>query len=217
MSWTSNGFFRNVNILKRLDATATNQLIDLYQPGTLNTQSLKPDVRYSGFITSLRIAVDISSVSPVEFPAREPGMSDGELNTLLRQLDAGAPKKMMDLFLRSSDSEPLRIGSISLYNRRPYYNIDILYYLTDAAACDIASDAVLSVQVRGVGYGLLTGTDSVSIFGSSVEEAENTAPSLIVNVFGGGGSGGSTATGNVVTDEAGQVITNNAGELVTSA
>jgi hypothetical protein len=214
MAWTSNGFFRNVNLLKSFDSSSGSDLIDFYQPGTLNPNSLINDVRYSGFITTLRLQVYLDSIAEIVFPIPEVGQDEAEISAIMRGVEAAAPKKQIAFFLRSSDSESIKIGSINLVNRKPYYTVDLLIYFTDAAAFDVGSDVILSAQFVNAGFGLLDGTDRVSLHGSAVEEGENTAPSLNINIFGmGDGSGGSTG-GNVVVTTGGEVITNNAGSIV---
>lgn len=189
-------------------------MVEIYQPGTLNVQSLAQNARYSGFITSLRLSVSIPSIPEVQFPDTEIGMSDGEINALLRAKEIASPKIQLNLFLRSSNYvEPLKIAAISLFNRPPYYTVDLLLYLADTAAFDVGSDCALLMQLENVGYGLLGGADRVAIFGSAVEEAENTAPSLNITVLGGGG-GGSTPQ-NAITTNQGELIVSNLGEFIT--
>lgn len=212
MTWTSNGFFRNVNILARLDASTGSNRLPIYQPGTRNLASVMDGVRYSGFLTSLRLAVDISSIAEVDFPTIEPGMSDGEISALMAGISESSPQKQISIWLESSDSPPLRIAAVTLYNRRPYYSVDLLLYLTDAPAFDIASDVALSLQMENAGFGLLQNADQVTVVGSAVEEGENTAPSLNITVLGGGGSSPS----NVITTLSGDVITDLSGEVVTT-
>lgn len=214
MSWTSNGFFRNVNILARLDTNTGSNRVPIYQPGTKNLPSALEGVRYSGFLTSLRLAVDITSIAEVSFPTIEPGMSDGEISALMAGISQSSPQKQLSLWLESSDSEAIRIAAVTLYNRRPYYSVDLLFYLTDAPAFDIASDAVLSLQIENAGFGLLQNQDQVTIIGSAVEEGENTAPSLNITVLGGGGSGPSPS--NAVASITGDVVTTVSGEVITT-
>lgn len=210
MSWTSNGFFRNVNVLAEITPENQESPIDLYQPGTLNTGSLREGARYSGFITSLRLRIDIKSLPEIDLPVREIGATNQEYSERLRGVDLVSPKKRLHFFVRSSDRPAMKIASLSLFNRRPYYPLDVLTFLTDASTFDMASDAVLSAQTEDIGWGLLEDFDSLIFLGSAVEEAENTAPTMIVNVFGGGGSSGS-----VITTSSGDVVTTNAGEPVT--
>lgn len=219
MSWTSNGFFRNINILKAVTPESGSSLIQIYKPGILNLSSVAAEQLYSGFITVLRAHIDISSLPEVAFPTKELGMSDTEWNALLTGLDAVSPKKILDISLSTSDNpDPTRIAAIAIYNRRPYYSINLLPYLTDATAFDVASDAMLTVSIRDIGFNLLEGTDRVVITGAAVEEAENTAPSLNVNVFvsgGGGGGDNGGGTGDPVINSAGEVVVNHSGEVVT--
>lgn len=215
MSWTSNGFFRNANILKQLDASTADSIVEIYQPGTLNLSSMAEDARYSGFITSLRLSVAITSIPEMQFPETEIGMGEGEINALLRAKEIVSPKIQLNLLLKSSNiTAPLKIGAVSLFNRAPYYTVDLLLYLTDAAAFDLASDCVLLMQLENVGYGLLEGIDRVAVFGSAVEEAENTAPSLNITVLGGGG--GETTPQNAITNNQGELIVSNSGDVITT-
>ncbi|NJL21654.1 MAG: hypothetical protein HC895_13855 [Leptolyngbyaceae cyanobacterium SM1_3_5] len=72
MSWTSSGYFRNTNILSRLTADTGANPIEVYKPGTLSPQSIASGVRYSGFVTSLRLNADIRSISEFAYPFPEP-------------------------------------------------------------------------------------------------------------------------------------------------
>ena len=201
MTWTSNGFFRNANFIKILEQTSRGDPVVVYQPGTLNPLSIEPERRYSGFLMSIRVRIDISSIAEVQFPAREPGMSPGELSAQLRGMDAVSPKFQMDLLACThSNPEWEMIGSVMLYNRRPFYTINLMPYLTDAASFDVASDCAIGARITDAGYGLLRLRDRVSIFGSAVEEVENSAPSLTINVRGGSGGGDGTANAIVTAD-----------------
>ncbi len=213
MSWTSNGFFRNVNILRQLSATSGSQVVPIYQPGTINPLSLSQGARYSGFITSLRVCVDITSIAAVEFPDVEPGMTDGEIQALFAGFSRTAPKKEMDLLLQNSGQPPVKIATMLLYNRRPYYTQDLLMYLTGSAAFDVGSDTVFSLRIVPSTFGLLGPNDRVNIYGSAVEEAENTAPALNITVIGGGG--GNSVPPNAVPTTTGQPITTTTGQIVT--
>ncbi|MCL6755400.1 hypothetical protein KBT16_32235, partial [Nostoc sp. CCCryo 231-06] len=60
------GIFRNVNILHELNAGSGTEIIELYQPGWLNSLDVVSNAKYSGFMTSLRLTVDISSINELE-------------------------------------------------------------------------------------------------------------------------------------------------------
>jgi len=87
-------------------------------------------------------------------------------------------------------------------------------YFTDAAAFDMASDTALVLQMEPIGYGLLEGQDSIVLHGSAVEEAENTAPSLHVNLFANQAEilneprPVTMADGTPITDSQGNLISN---------
>lgn len=214
MSWASNGFFRNVNILHQLTSSTGANLVAIYQPGTLNPASLRDNVRYSAFITSLRITVDITSIPEILFPDIEPGMTQGEIQASWNALTRAAPRKQLGIYMGHSSQAPIKVAEVSLFNRRPYYTYDLLLYLTDATAFDVASDAEILLGVQNVGFGLLSGEDAVNVIGSAVEEAENTAPSLIINVRGGSSGGGEELEEDVLVDASGNPIVDNEGNFV---
>jgi len=219
MSWTSNGFFRNVNVLKLLNAASGTNPVQFYKPGVANRASLSPNHRYSGFLTSLRLVVDISSFAEVARPIPSPSADEGEIQAQIAEIEAAAPKVQLNLLMQIDDEDRQVIGSLNLFNQRPYYTAEMLVYFGDAASFDIASDCSLHLQIVSVGYGVLQGSDRVLIFGSATEEAENSAPALNINIFGGGtgsgGSSGGSSSGQPVTDSSGQPLTTTNGELIT--
>lgn len=215
MSWTSNGFFRNTNILARLTAANAANPIEVYKPGTLSPRSIASGVRYSGFITSLRLNADIRSISEFDYPVPGEAQSEGEVSAAVRDAQTTSAKKQLNLLMRRDDADAVKIASLWLYNRRPYYSIDILLYFTDAAAFDVASDTALLLQMESIGFGVLDAQDSVVIHGSAVEEAENTAPSLNVNIFANQADILNTRQPVITGD--GTPITNAQGEIIVNA
>ncbi|MBD2090370.1 hypothetical protein H6F67_10940 [Microcoleus sp. FACHB-1515] len=215
MSWTSSGFFRNTNILNRLTAATGTNPIEVYKPGTLSPQSIASGVRYSGFITSLRLNVDIRSISEFDYPVPGEDQSEGEVAAAVRDSESSSAKKQLNLLMRRDGADAVKVASLWLYNRRPYYSVDLLLYFTDAAAFDVASDTAILLQVESIGFGVLEGQDAIVIHGSAVEEGENTAPSLNVNVFAN--QADILNYRQAITDGDGSPITNAQGEIIVNA
>lgn len=67
---------RNVNILYELNASnalsSINDAISIYQPGTINPENLISGANYSGFITGLRVIVNIKSIGEFILPTANP-------------------------------------------------------------------------------------------------------------------------------------------------
>ena len=220
MSWSSTGYSRNINILALLNSGSGSNPIEIYRPGTLNPASLAPKVRYSGCVTTLRLTVDVTSITETIFPEPSEDETAAELQAAIRAIETNSPKKKINLLLRRGQTQPIKIASIFLFNRSPYYVIDLLPYYTDALAWDLGSDMAMMLQLESVGYGLLEGNDTIAVYGSSVEEGENSTPITNIYFIGGaigGGGGGSVIPNTIVTNNAGEPLTNNAGEIITSA
>lgn len=214
MAWNGGGYYRNINILQVANINLGNGFLDLYQPGTLNTSKILENKSYSGFITSLRCVADITSIAEVEFPVRTIDQTDQEYSDSLKGLATVSPRKLLDLYFRTSDAGPFLIGQVFLFNRRPYYSIDLLRYLTDGTSFEMASDGVLSIKISSDGFGVLSGADKLTFIGSSVEEVENNAPSQTINIFNSGGGSGGGDTSNLITNQAGDLIVTTQGEFI---
>lgn len=163
--------FRNVNILAEINADNTTEAIDIYTPGILNPYDLVAGVKYSGFITSLRLIIDIKSVTEFILPEADPLDSDEKQRIEIQEALLDTPRKCICLYMRNASTKPILLAEIWLVNRNPYYFIKLMKYLTDANTADIAPDTVITVQMKNIGYGLLQDTDRVSIIGTAVEEA----------------------------------------------
>jgi hypothetical protein len=148
--------FRNVNILREINAGNTTEIVDFYQPGWLSPYDIQNGFKYSGFITSLRLTIDITSISPLIVIPVDSLASDSEISSATEETFTGNPKKCLTLYMRTNDTPLIKITEIFLFNQRPYYYVDLLPYLTSNGTFDIAPDAVLSYQMKDVGYGLLS-------------------------------------------------------------
>ena len=163
-------YSRSSTILRRLTASSSNQIFVVYEPGFAHPWDLLPTTRYCGFITDLRLMVRITSIAEQELPELEVTASRTERITAIRDMEWGGKRKELALYLESSTMGPCQIASIALLNRVPYYHVNLMPYFTDNGIVNIAADARILGGIVDAGYGLLAGTDEVTIFGSVKEE-----------------------------------------------
>ncbi len=165
------GIFRNVNIIKELNASSGTDIIELYQPGWLNSLDVVNNAKYSGFITSLRLTIDITSINELEVIASDILADDETIAANTKATFQGNQKKCVTFYMRTSDTPLIKIVDVYLFNQRPYYYMDLLKYFTSSTTLDIAPDTQLCVQVRDVDNGLLLNDDRVLILGTVIEES----------------------------------------------
>jgi hypothetical protein len=164
-------YSRNANVIKTFNAANSGLMQTLYSPGYLSPWDKSSTIRFYGFITSLRLKIDINSLPESVIPDLELTTSRTERLTAVRDLEWNAPRKQLDLFLQNTYSGSIHFASISLLNRMPYYHINLMPYLTDNLSFDVGNDTILEAQCVDVGHGLLQGSDNLSVFGSVKEEA----------------------------------------------
>lgn len=165
------GFFKNVNIITEIDKNNTNDFVDFYIPGSNSNASLA-GVRYSGFITSLRAVIDIKSIDALVLPNADDFTTQTELDNKTEQVITASPKKCMEFYLKNlALAEPVKVGELWIFNRLPYYFVDLIRYFTSATTFDVAPDTIVSIKIKDMGFGTLLNTDKISIIGSAVEEA----------------------------------------------
>jgi hypothetical protein len=165
------GVFRNVNILKQIDESCGTEIIDIYQPGFLNPYDISNGLKYSGFITSLRLTIEVNSIAEMQQIASDVLADDVTIAENTKETFAFNPKKCITFFMRTSLQPTIKVADIFLFNQQPFYYLDLISYFTSAGTFDVAPDAVISCQCKDAGYGLLQGQDRVLILGSSVEES----------------------------------------------
>lgn len=170
VSTIQQSYSRSVNILKSFSKNTANSRILLYQPGLVSPYDRVATLRYYGFITDLRVKIDINSLVESPIPNLEVTSSRTERITAVRDMEWKGARKQLDLFLRTSTVGWTNIASVSLLNRTPYYHLNLLGYLSDTGAFCIGNDAALAAQITDVGYGLLNAGDYLSFFGSVREE-----------------------------------------------
>jgi hypothetical protein len=163
-------YSRSVNILKALGSQHGNQLIELYRPGLLTPWDRSTTKRYYGFLTDLRAKIDINSLAEAQIPDLDLTTSRVERMTSIRDVEWKSPRMQLDFLFKTSTSPLAEIAQVSLLNRQPYYQVNLMGYLTDNGIFAIGNDASLYVRIRNVGYGTLYQNDSVTVFGAVKEE-----------------------------------------------
>ncbi|MFN6488132.1 MULTISPECIES: hypothetical protein [unclassified Nostoc] len=165
------GIFRNINIIKELNASTSTAMIELYQPGTLNSLDIVNNAKYSGFVTSLRLTIDIISIDELEVVENDILADDATIAANAKTTFNNNPKKCLSFFIGNSNTPPIKVADIFVFNQRPFYYLSLLPYFTSASTFDVAPDSIIAVQQRDVGYGLLQDEDRVLILGSVIEES----------------------------------------------
>lgn len=142
----------------------------IYRPSDISPYDRVQTLRFYGFITSLRMRCDINSIAEGDMPNLDADSSRMDRLLALRDMEWKSPRKQISFFLRTSrvDWEP--IFDVSLLNRLPYYQVNLLPYFTDNISFDTSNDCLIGAQITNAGYGLLEGTDRISIYGSVREE-----------------------------------------------
>lgn len=179
----NNRAFRNVNVLTELTSFNGSDLVKIYTPGFV--PKTRPQERYSAFITSLRATVDINSIAELVIPDTNPLDSEEKQRQQQAVAIGNTPKKGLELYLTIANENPILVGEIYLFNRRPYYFIPLIKYFTDSATFDCGSTTTISVRITDIGSGVLGSIDRVTIIGSVVEESPLQQP-IYFQMAGGG-------------------------------
>jgi hypothetical protein len=165
------GIFRNVNIIKELNASTATGMVELYQPGRLNSLDVVSNAKYSGFITSLRLTIDITSINELEVVENDTLADDATIAENAKITFTNNAKKCLSFFIGNSDAPLIKVVDVYLFNQLPFYYISLLPYFTSASTFDVAPDTIIAVQQRDVGYGLLQNNDRILILGTVIEES----------------------------------------------
>ncbi len=162
-------YSRTTNILEKFQEGEDGLKI-LYQPGLISPLDMVGSLRFYGFLTSLRMRVDINSLSEQEVPNIAFEDTEAERLIKIRDMEWKSPRKQINFYMKQNSKPWYPIFEVSLLNRLPYYTVNLLQYLTDNLSFDFANDTILGAQIVEVGWGTLIGTDSVTIYGCVKEE-----------------------------------------------
>lgn len=166
--------YRNINIIHEFNSVSSTQIFDIYQPGLISPTDVINSFRYSGFLTSLRLTIDITSIPellaiPVDIMAGNEEQAQANQETF-----NGNAKKCLALYIRNSITPIVKVADVFLFNQRPYYYLSLINYFTDVGTFDVGNDTVISAGFKDLGHGLLMNDDRVLLMGSVIEKAPTT-------------------------------------------
>ena len=162
-------------IVKKLDVNSSSTIITLYENTGLDTitqqAGIKP-ISVNGFIKNLKAYAKIGSLPEATLPNFAIDDSDTEKLYKTLNIEWKSARKQLNLYISNNHLTWEPIGSISLLNPAgyPYRIYNLLDLYTDNLALEVGYNGRVGVSVQDVGYGLLTNSDSVTIYGSYVEE-----------------------------------------------
>lgn len=161
-------------ISKKLDSTTSPGVITIFQANNTNLPTVPGSTKLSlnSFIKNLRAFAIIKSLAPVRLPSYSLEDSESEKTYKMLDIEWGSARKQLDLFISRNGGTWDMVGAISLLNPSGYpyriYNLQDLY--TPNLAIELGEDGKIGVQVVDVGYGVLSGTDFVTVHGSYTQE-----------------------------------------------
>ncbi|MEM9118225.1 MAG: hypothetical protein AAGD09_10125 [Cyanobacteria bacterium P01_F01_bin.56] len=161
---------RSVQIIEPITSVNASQITVIYDSGYVSPFDITQAIKFYGFITDLRARIDIQSLPESEIPDIPLGTSRTAKSEIVRELEYGAARYELELLIRNTYSGWMPLFNFSLLNRRPFYVVDLLSYLSNQPAFAMANDAMLGVRVVDVGHGTMQAGDSVNIFGAAREE-----------------------------------------------
>lgn len=182
-------------ITQKLTSTTGGAIVDLMPTLTPDSIPGLTVVSVNNFVKSLRAYAKITSLTEVSLPNFE--LTDSETDKLYKSLDVEwtSPRKQLDLLINQGDGWEI-IGSVSLLNPSGYpyrsYNLQDLY--TDNLALELGENGKVGVRVVDVGHGLLSGGDSLTIYGSYSQEIVVSSTSLLTECFDNNASVGTSST-----------------------
>lgn len=131
----------------------------------------KPQPGNSGFITTLKLTVNLNSIPETNFPYIPDDTPPNVLEELLNEVAATAEFREVILFFKKDTGNWMERASIRIFNKEPYYDIPLIRLFSDANTIDVSEDFSLGIQVK-IGN-VLTSVDTVLVWGSAVEEKKN--------------------------------------------
>lgn len=191
---------RSIQVLHRVTNANQAGIKTIYEPGYVSPFDLVQSTRFYGYVTDLRCKVNIQSIDEQALP--EIGLGDSRTARVnaVRDMEWRSPRKQMNLMLRTASAgDWIEIAPISLLNRDPYYQVNLLQFLSDNVAFAVANDSAIGLQIVDAGYGLLSGNDEVVIWGSVKEELNIIPPGQRIVTH-------SAQYGRTVTDQSSIVL-----------
>lgn len=159
-------------ISKKLDAATGGNIVPIFTNTTVGITSSTQILSANAFVKNLKAYAKIDSLPPIKLPNFK--LEDSETDKLYKTLDIewNSARKQLNLYISDNPNDWFLIGAISLLNPSGYpyrmYNLMDLY--TDNLAIELGENGRIGVQITDVGYGLLQGSDTLTIHGSYLQE-----------------------------------------------
>lgn len=157
------------SILERVPASSSG-FLELYTPSSETVS--EETVNFSGLLESLRVRIQINSLTETPIPAGLDELGDVEALEAYKNYQWEAERIHLSLFRRKGSGDRLKIGTVPMLKRSPFYVVDLMPYLTRQVVARFATGDSLDVAVEDAGYGFLTADDDVVVFGEGLEEAD---------------------------------------------
>ena len=151
----------NVAILDEINSTNYSSVRLLY----------KPTVGYSGFVTTLKLKINLKSIFRADFPYIPDDTPADVVNQIFQDLEETLVFKEVRILSRKDPGPWFEIATIRIYNKEPFYNVNLMPYYADSNTIDVAEDLSLGVQLA-IGNTLAT-NDKILAFGTVIEEKKN--------------------------------------------
>lgn len=152
----------NIAILDQIDSTNFSSIKQIYQP--------LPG--YSGFITALALTINLKSIPGAEFPYIPDDTPPDVLEQTFRDMEEQLVFKELRILLKKGAGAWIQKATIRIFNKEPFYEVDLMPYFTKANTIDVAEDLSLGIQLA-LGDTLAADIDKILIFGNAIEEKKN--------------------------------------------
>ncbi len=168
---------KSINVVKKIAQRITsaneNNLVVLFN--NINPVSSIPSdsiISVNGFLKNLKAYSRITSTLEVPLPNIQITDSDQERLFATLDIEWKSQRKHLDLLVSADGNDYIEIGTISLIRQQgyPYRMHSLLDFFTDGLADEFGDNGKVAVKISDVGYGLLSGDDTVTIHGSYLQE-----------------------------------------------
>lgn len=151
----------NIAILEQINSTNFTEIRQVY----------KPTLDHSGFITSLGLTINVKSIPSANFPYIPDDTPPDVLESIFQNIEAETQFKELRILLKKGAGAWIEKAKIRIFNKEPYYEVDLMPYYTKTNTIDVADDLSLGIQVKAGDS--LTVADNIVVFGTAVEEKKN--------------------------------------------
>lgn len=169
-----NTYNRNESFALRLNAASSDRVITVWE-----TRQSEADAAYlrdaehviiNGFIKNFRVKSQLSSIAEINLPNLSVEQSRTERLNAVRNIEWQSPRKHLKLYFASNSNDWHHIATVSLLNVPPYRLINLMEYFTPNIALELGATGAIGVSMENAGYGLLSGSDELVVYGSATTE-----------------------------------------------